>query len=199
MQSITGIQGMKISSSPPAEHAISPNEVTPCPSEASYSSSEAKDVISPSRLGSLELQDKPNVLSSDKVSDSDCSAGRSHSSSPQEEQQQRQPVSSPPAVRSAALSIEDIRQRRERFLIFVKILFKCLADGNDAVVCEKAKRIVRECTRKNRMGDPKFASLFEATSSRLRSAVGESLWRRSVLLLHHFMAKRKTVTAAAAG
>jgi hypothetical protein len=82
------------------------------------------------------------------------------------------------------------RSPRERFLVFIKILFKLLDQANEPEVRLRAKTIVAECTRRNRLGDPNFSPLMEAVERRLRGFVGEVLWRRALLLLRHFVAKR---------
>jgi hypothetical protein len=90
----------------------------------------------------------------------------------------------------ATTTTTGFRSPRERFLIFIKILFKCLDQGNEPTVQQRAKKIIAECTRRNRLGDPQFSPLMEAVEKRLRGFVGEVHWRRAMLLLHHFSAKR---------
>jgi hypothetical protein len=79
---------------------------------------------------------------------------------------------------------------RERFLVFIKILFRLLDEANEPEVRLRAKKIVAECTRRNRLRDPNFSPLMEAVERRLRGFVGEALWKRALLLLRHFLAKR---------
>ena len=87
------------------------------------------------------------------------------------------------------------RSHREQFLLFIKILFKCLDQANEPEKREKAKKIVAECTRRNRAGDPDFSPLMEAVEKRLRGFVGEMLWRRAHLLLRHYVNKRNDATS----
>ena len=91
---------------------------------------------------------------------------------------------------SVASTSSTIRSQREQFLIFIKILFKCLDQAGEPEVRDKAKKIVAECTRKNRLGDPAFAPLMGAVEKRLRGFVGEALWRRSLVLFHHYISKK---------
>jgi hypothetical protein len=177
-------------SSSQQEPLTAPKAVTPCSSDASSSSYDLECVgdegIAAATMKRLALHDKANIPTYVKVSNT-TSPSTPPNASAQEQCQSSVAVT---ATQSPTLIPDDIRKGREKFLLFVKILFKCLAEGNNADATEKARRIVRECTKRNRMGDPMFASLFNATASRLRGLVGESTWRRAVLLLRHFMAKR---------
>jgi hypothetical protein len=102
-------------------------------------------------------------------------------------------ASSAPSVASSHASSDApsrFRSPRERFLVFIKILFRLLDQANEPEIRLRAKTIVAECTRRNRLGDPNFSPLMEAVERRLRGFVGEVLWRRALLLLRHFVAKR---------
>lgn len=79
---------------------------------------------------------------------------------------------------------------RARFLVFIKILFKCLDQANEPDIRDRAKEIVAECTRRNRMGDPKFTPLVEAVEKRLRVFVGEMHWKKASILLRTFAARQ---------
>ena len=103
------------------------------------------------------------------------------------------PSSSPATVQSCASSSENpvvTKEHRARFLVFIKILFKSLDNTNEHELRDRAKRIVAECTRRNRLGDPLFSPLVEAVERRLRRVVGEAHWRKASLLLRHFSAKQ---------
>eukprot|EP00934_Nitzschia_sp_Nitz4_P001020 Nitzschia sp. Nitz4//scaffold53_size117307//43227//43535//NITZ4_003766-RA/size117307-processed-gene-0.10-mRNA-1//1//CDS//3329554193//1020//frame0 len=78
---------------------------------------------------------------------------------------------------------------RENFLIFVKILFKVL--DNQEQIKARAKRIVTECQRRNRLGDPTCTPLMDGVSRRMRHCVGEANWQRTHMLLHHFLSTRR--------
>lgn len=77
-------------------------------------------------------------------------------------------------------------RQRERFLIFIKILFKSL-DEREPHLHARAKRIVAECTRRNRLGEPDFDPLMGAIEQRLRHMVGETHWMRATAYLRHYM------------
>jgi hypothetical protein len=98
-------------------------------------------------------------------------------------------ISGGDSVASSSTSAS-FRSQRQMFLIFIKILFKCLdQQANRPEVRDKAKKIVALCTQRNRMGDPAFTPLMEAVEKRLRGFVGEVLWRRALLLLNHYLSK----------
>jgi hypothetical protein len=113
---------------------------------------------------------------------------------------------SPPPLRalsassgdSVASSTASFGSQRQMFLIFIKILFKCLDQANRPEVRDKAKKIVALCTQRNRMGDPAFTPLMEAVEKRLRGFVGEVLWRRALLLLNHYLSKNSNTGGSTA-
>jgi hypothetical protein len=80
---------------------------------------------------------------------------------------------------------------REEFLIFIKILFKVLDQAQEIHTRNRAKKLVAECTRKNRQGDPLYMPLMDAVQKRLRLFVGEAHWRKSMLLLRHYCPQRQ--------
>jgi hypothetical protein len=102
----------------------------------------------------------------------------------------RSVASSPPSPAPPSQAIS----QREHFLMFIKILFKCLEQANEPEVRNKAKQIVAECIRRNRQDDSNFTPLMEAVEKRLRGFVGELQWRRSLLLLRHYVNKRNNDT-----
>lgn len=67
---------------------------------------------------------------------------------------------------------------RERFLLFVKVLFRYLEKTNNHRMRQRAKTIVSECTRRNRMGDMNYSPLKEAVENRLKDVLGEEFWAR---------------------
>ena len=68
---------------------------------------------------------------------------------------------------------------QERFLLFIKIVMKLTA--NNPAMKSRAKAIVSECTRRNRMGDLDFTPLQEAVERRLKLGLGEQLFTRARL------------------
>lgn len=90
---------------------------------------------------------------------------------------------------------------REEFFIFVKILFRFLekhaADDDDDAgtsnsnrLRQRAKAVVSECTRRNRMGETDYIPLTEAVERRLRPTVGEHYWTLAKDQLDLFMQQR---------
>jgi len=65
---------------------------------------------------------------------------------------------------------------REKFLLFVKVIFRYLEKTNNQRLHQQAKAIVYECTRRNRMGDSNYASLRDAVEVRLRLLLGDDAW-----------------------
>lgn len=68
---------------------------------------------------------------------------------------------------------------REKFLLFVKILFRYLDRTDNPRLTQKAKQVVAECTRRNRMGDLDYTPLQPAVEARLRGTIGVEHWRRA--------------------
>jgi len=105
------------------------------------------------------------------------------------------------AATTAAMSVTSlddtpksaVRMERENFLLFIKILFKVLEEDNDASARSRAQRIVMECRRRNQQGDPNYTPLMDGVERHLRAFVGEVKWRRSHLLLHHYMVTKRGI------
>lgn len=96
-----------------------------------------------------------------------------------------------PAVSSGDFSAPSTPQSvtfdsRKHFLIFIKILFRVLDQASEVATRNRARQIVAECTRKNRMGDPHFVPLMEAVERRLQLFVRPAQWRRAHLLWRHY-------------
>ena len=69
---------------------------------------------------------------------------------------------------------------KQKFLVFVKVLFKVIEQQNDRAMLLNAKAVVAKCAQRNRVGDRNYMPLQEATSIRLRLVVGESYWDRAM-------------------
>jgi hypothetical protein len=65
------------------------------------------------------------------------------------------------------------RNRRIRFAIFIKVLFKLI---DQKIVRDQAKTILHSCIKQNRIGMSKYASLMDAIELPLRGLVGDSVW-----------------------
>lgn len=83
------------------------------------------------------------------------------------------------------------RLHRENFLVFTRILFKCLSDHPSSEVRTEAKRTIMDCTRRNRMGDPGYHPLIDAIEARLRHVIGDIHWKKALEYLDHYMTCRR--------
>jgi len=79
------------------------------------------------------------------------------------------------------------KQQRQRFVLFIRILFKCI-DETDPQLRPLAKQIVKECTLRNRQGHPDYQPLVDAIQSRLQSVVGDTHWKRAEEYLRYYVA-----------
>lgn len=77
---------------------------------------------------------------------------------------------------------------RQIFFFFVRILFRIL--GGDNRMRQRAKAVVAECTKRNRLGDSNYTPLMDSIERRLRPTVGEHCWIRAKDCLHHCMRRR---------
>ncbi|CAB9528673.1 hypothetical protein SEMRO_2288_G322090.1 [Seminavis robusta] len=96
----------------------------------------------------------------------------------------------PPASSSSAVF------RRKRFLVFMKVLLKCLKrdmtkNPQSARLYQHAKAIIADCTQRNRQKDPHYCPLPEAVERRLRPVVGEAQWKRAHACLDLYLEKRR--------
>jgi hypothetical protein len=98
-------------------------------------------------------------------------------------QQQRQQKLQFPAPR--------VLGSRDSFLIFIKILFKCIErSSNTGRLRQRAKAIVSECTRRNRVGDSNYSTLQVAVENRLKNIVGEMFWNQAKFYTGHYCQRR---------
>eukprot|EP00563_Minutocellus_polymorphus_P021088 CAMPEP_0197717716 /NCGR_PEP_ID=MMETSP1434-20131217/2159_1 /TAXON_ID=265543 /ORGANISM="Minutocellus polymorphus, Strain CCMP3303" /LENGTH=278 /DNA_ID=CAMNT_0043302283 /DNA_START=71 /DNA_END=907 /DNA_ORIENTATION=- len=89
------------------------------------------------------------------------------------------------------------RLHRENFLIFTRILFKCLGDHPSPKVRVEAKRIIMDCTKRNRVGEPGYYPLVDAIEVRLRHVIGNIHWHKAYSYLDHYMTFRRNGGAGA--
>lgn len=80
--------------------------------------------------------------------------------------------------------------QKRRFLLFIKILFKSLEQASEFETRDRAREIVSDCTRRNRLGDPAFTPLIDVVDQRLRRHVGETHWRRAHVYMQHYLITR---------
>jgi len=95
--------------------------------------------------------------------------------------------------RRPSLNGRRVLSEREKFVVFVKILMKCV----DPKLRPRAKAVVTECTHRNRMGDSNYTPLQEAVERRLRGSVGELYWAKAKLYFDQYCQRKglETVTA----
>jgi len=83
---------------------------------------------------------------------------------------------------------------RERLFVMVKILLKFIElsgdDDEQERLGRRVKAVIRECTRRNRMGDSNFTPLRDAVERQIRRAVGDAYWTRTGLYLDRYCERR---------
>jgi hypothetical protein len=70
-----------------------------------------------------------------------------------------------------------LHRRRRDFLLFVKILLKCVA--HDYKLTLQTRALVKECVKRNRMKDEHFTPLQESVEMRLQGLVGFQHWNKA--------------------
>jgi hypothetical protein len=105
-------------------------------------------------------------------------------------QQQQQQMRARPSV-----AANRVLGERELFLIFIKILFKCIERCSNGRLRQRAKAIVTECTRRNRMGDSNFSPLQDAVETRLKDIVGDTYWNQAKVYTGYYC-QQKGIRAA---
>lgn len=116
-----------------------------------------------------------------------ATAARRRSSS----SQSSKPVKQHSSVSGAQPPHPHNRLHRENFLVFTRILFKCLSDHPSPEVRIEAKRTIMDCTKRNRMGDPGYHPLIDAIETRLRHVIGDIHWKKALEYLDHYMTYRR--------
>jgi hypothetical protein len=87
---------------------------------------------------------------------------------------------------------------RQKFLILIKILFHFLEKHQDeGRLKSQAKRVVAECTRRNRRGDFDYVPLQAAMERRLRQTVGDVYWMRAKDCVERYCQRRSYVSTNA--
>ena len=67
---------------------------------------------------------------------------------------------------------------REKFLLFIKIMFQYLERSGKLLLRQRAKAVVAQCIRRNRDGDEHYIPLKESVEKRLRPLIGPLVWAR---------------------
>jgi hypothetical protein len=111
----------------------------------------------------------------------------------------RAALPSSPTSNSSKSAAAAAATEKERFVLFVKILLKCLdrpgvnGGSDDARALKQvAKATILECTRRNRMGDSSYTPLLDALERRLRSTVGDENWHRAARLCDRYLERRRS-------
>jgi hypothetical protein len=63
--------------------------------------------------------------------------------------------------------------------MFLKILLKSIEQSGDRVLSQQVRSAILTCTRRNRMGDPRFSPLDQVLEEYLRKMVGELNWAKA--------------------
>ena len=88
-------------------------------------------------------------------------------------------------------SVESRRTiHRRHFLLFVRVLIKCIEQSQNYKLKLQAKAMVSECVKRNRMGDPHFSPLQESLELRLRGLVGPDYWNQAKDYMHCYHTAR---------
>mmetsp|Transcript_2329 Transcript_2329/g.3178 ORF Transcript_2329/g.3178 Transcript_2329/m.3178 type:complete len:224 (+) Transcript_2329:136-807(+) len=92
---------------------------------------------------------------------------------------------------------EEMREQKDRFLVFIRILFKYL-EYRDPTTCQKVKSAIRDLAfvPRGERGPKGEVSLLLETYRRLRGAVSRFHWESSLTYYHMFLAKRRQLRAA---
>ena len=99
----------------------------------------------------------------------------------QQSQQHQQQLPNPTMPRRRLIS------ERDKFLLFIKVLLKYLARADETQrLRQRAKLIVAECTRRNRMGDLDYSPLKQAVERRLQGALGMEQWNRTQVIFDFY-------------
>ena len=86
----------------------------------------------------------------------------------------------------ATSSSLDAKRRKERFLMFTRVLMKYL-EQKDPPMHIRAKQIIRECAERNKRKEMGYESVTASMHNRLRATVGEVYWKRAESYLSHFL------------
>src|SRR3569832_512599 len=70
---------------------------------------------------------------------------------------------------------------RAQFVLFLKILLKEVDRTSDRALAVVARAIVKDCTLRNRLGDPLYRPLRPMLEQQLFALVGQNLWLQAQL------------------
>ena len=86
----------------------------------------------------------------------------------------------------------EAKHRKERFLMFTRVLMKYL-EQKDPAMHLKAKAVIRECAEKNKKKEPGYESVTASMQTRLRAMVGDQYWTRAEAYLNHFLKQKEKI------
>jgi hypothetical protein len=82
-----------------------------------------------------------------------------------------------------------ILTKNQQFLIFIKVLLKCLEAAGDPRL-NAVKANVMDCAIRNRKGEKEFANLQQVVERRVRQVAGELYWVEARRHYVHYCQKR---------
>lgn len=82
-------------------------------------------------------------------------------------------------------------KQNAKFILYINALFQYLEISSSPDLVREAKRVVRECTRRNRMGDPTFSPLIRAVVCKVRRCIGEAHWARANVFFRVYIMEQK--------
>ena len=104
--------------------------------------------------------------------------------------QQRQSQSSAQRARYPVSQSQQVsKARKEQFLMFTRVLMKYL-EQKDVKMHSRAKEVIRECAKKNKDGNPQFASLSASMQAHLKKLVGAAYWKKAEEYLKQYMTQQ---------
>jgi hypothetical protein len=91
----------------------------------------------------------------------------------------------------AAVQCYDIRQRRRSFLVFVRILLKCIERGGDKPLAFQVRQLVVDCIQRHREGRQGYKSLVDSVEKQLHQSLGRhGYWDEAVVYLNHYHTRK---------
>lgn len=95
-------------------------------------------------------------------------------------------ISRPETVIIDRVATRAIRRRRRSFLVFMRILFKCLDRAGDKPLLISARQVIAECIKLHRSGHSEHTSLIEGIETKLHVLVGRDYWLEAKTYLGHY-------------
>lgn len=80
-----------------------------------------------------------------------------------------------------------LRSRRRNFLVFVRLLIKCLEASGEKTLTRDVKVVVMECLARHREGHSQSVCLIDEVEQQLKGVVGDGYWgvARDYLAYYH--------------